>query len=89
LSPVLWFEQAESAFAYYGENLSRDRYHRVLLAMPRSVLKTVSDIGANPPSLGAYECLKDHLLASVGISDYQKADRLMTMPPLGDRCLQT
>jgi hypothetical protein len=85
LSPVLWFEQAESAFAYYGENLSRDRYPRVLLALPESVLKTVSDIVANPPSLGAYECLKDRLLASVRISDYQKADRLMAMPPLGDR----
>jgi len=85
LSPVLWFEQAESAFAYYGENLSRDRYHRVLLALPESVLKTVSDIVSNPPVLEAYECLKDRLLASVRISDYQKADRLMAMPTLGDR----
>jgi hypothetical protein len=85
LSPVLWFEQAESAFAYYGENLSRDRYHRVLLALPESVLKTVSDIVSNPPVSEAYECLKDRLLASVRISDYQKADRLMAMPTLGDR----
>jgi len=85
LSPVLWFEQAESAFAYYGENLSRDRYHRVLLALPESVLKTVSDIVSNPPVVEAYECLKDRLLASVRISDYQKADRLMAMPTLGDR----
>ncbi len=86
LSPVLWFEQAESAFAYYGENLSRDRYHRVLLPLLESVLKTVSDIVANPGT-DAYECLKDRLLASVRISDYQKADRLMAMPALGDRSL--
>ncbi len=81
--PVLWFDQAESAFAYYGENLPRDWYLRVLLALPESVLKTVSDIEANPPGLGAFECLKDRLLASVRISDYQKADRLMAMPALG------
>jgi hypothetical protein len=59
--------------------------HRVLLALPESVLKTVSDIVASPPGLGAYECLKDRLLASVRISDYHKADRLMAMSALGDR----
>ena len=85
LSPVLWFEQAESAFSYYGETVSRDKYHRVLMALPESVLKTVSDIVANPPVTDSYECLKDRLLASVRISDYQKADRLMAMPSLGDR----
>jgi hypothetical protein len=84
-SPVLWFEQAESAFSYYGEHLSRDRYHRVVGALPEFVLKTVSDIVADPPISGAYECLKDRLLASVKVSDYQKADRLMSMPALGDR----
>ena len=57
-SPDLWFGQTEAFFAYYGENLSCDRFQRVLLALPESVLKTVLDIVANPPETGAYECLK-------------------------------
>jgi len=85
LSAALWFEQAESCFTYFGEHDSRSKYHRVLMAMPESALKTVSDIVANPPSIEPYECLKDRLLASVRVSDYQKADKLMAMPSLGDR----
>jgi hypothetical protein len=77
LSPVQWFEQAESAFAA-SPNMAKTCHVTVITescwALPESVLKAVSDIEANPPGLGAFECLKDRLLASVRISDYQKAD---------------
>jgi hypothetical protein len=45
----------------------------------------ILDIVANPQDSGAYMCLKDRLLVSAKKSDYQKADRLMSMSTLGDR----
>jgi hypothetical protein len=84
-SPVLWFAQAEDTFELYGEVCSRKRYLHVVSSLDSAALKSVSDIVENCPGSGAYEVLKARLLAASKVSDYQKADRLMAMPPLGER----
>ena len=84
-SPVLWLAQAEDTFELYGEACNRKRYLHVVSSLDSAALKSVSDIVENCPGSGAYVVLKARLLAASKVSDYQKADRLMAMPSLGER----
>lgn len=84
-NPKLWFAQAEGSFELNGETSSRRKFFRVLAVLDSSVVRQVSDLVENVPLYNPYEALKARLLSASKVSDFQKAEKVMSMPPLGER----
>ena len=81
----LWFAQAEGSFELNGERDSRRKFFRVLSALDPVVIRQVADLVESVPLTAPYEALKARLLSASKVSDYQKAEKVMSLPPLGDR----
>lgn len=82
-APAAWFIQAEAVFRIKNINDSMDRYCHVLAGLPHDSLRLVLDIAESPPTDDPYACIKDRLMQSHQLSDYQRLDKLFNMPPLG------
>jgi hypothetical protein len=86
--PALWFTQAECSFTFKKIEVQFDKYCHIFAAAPR-VPKVGSGPGGEsahrdtPPTLS--DDIHERLIASHQISDFQKAERLFLMPPLGSR----
>ena len=83
--PTLWFAQAEGNFELYGETSSRRKFFRVLNALPEDITRQVADLIEQVPDDNPYELLKGRLLGAAKVSDFQRAEKLMALPALGDR----
>ncbi len=64
-----------------------DRYCHVVAALPHESIRLVADIVEGEPSETPYADIKQWLVASHQLSDFQKAERLFQMPTLGGRKL--
>jgi hypothetical protein len=84
-APVLWFAQAECTFAVKRVVAQFDRYCHVVAALPQESIRLVADIVEGEPSETPYDDIKQRLVASHQLSDFQKAERLFQMPALGGR----
>jgi hypothetical protein len=84
-APALWFAQAECAFTVKHIEAQFDRYCHVVSALPHESLRLVADLVESPPTETPYDDIKTRLVASHQLSDFQKAERLFLMPPLGSR----
>jgi hypothetical protein len=62
-----------------------DRYCHVVAALPHDSLRLVADLVEVPPTASAYDDIKQRLVASHQLSDFQKAEKLFLMQPLGSR----
>jgi hypothetical protein len=62
-----------------------DRYCHVVAALPHKSIRLVADIVEGEPSETPYDDIKQRLVASHQLSDFQKAERLFQMPALGSR----
>jgi hypothetical protein len=78
---ALWFAQAECTFAVK----QFDRYCHVVAALPHESIRLVADIQESEPSEMPYDDIKQRLVASHELSDFQKAEQLFPMPALGGR----
>ncbi len=76
-APALWFGQAECTLAV--------SYCHVVAALPHESIRLVADIVEGEPSETPYDDIKQRLVASHQLSDFQKAERLFQMPALGGR----
>ena len=83
--PTLWFAQAEGNFELYGETSSRRKFFRVLNALPEDITRQVADLIEQVPDDNPYELLKGRLLGAAKVSNFQRAEKLMALPALGDR----
>ena len=85
-NPRMWFKQAEAAFRRSNINNSYIKYDYVLMKLPTEVLDTVVDIvnevEDNTPD--AYERLRDRLIGDYGLTQWQRAARIVDFPGLGD-----
>jgi hypothetical protein len=84
-NPTLWFAQAEGVFELQRENCSRRKFFHVLKALDQVVLRQVADLVECVPVNCPYEILKARLLSAAKKTDFQKAEMVMALPPLGDR----
>jgi hypothetical protein len=84
-APALWFAQAECTFAVKRVVAQFDRYCHVVAALPHESIRLVADIVESEPSETPYDDIKQRLVASHQLSDFQKAERLFQMPALGGR----
>jgi hypothetical protein len=84
-APALWFAQAECTFAVKRVVAQFDRYCHVVAALPHESLRLVANIVEGEPSETPYDDIKQRLVASHQLSDFQKAERLFQMPALGGR----
>ena len=83
--PTLWFAQAEGNFELHGETNSRRKFFRVLNALPEDITRQVADLIESVPEVSPYETLKARLLGAAKVTDFQRAEKLMALPTLGDR----
>jgi hypothetical protein len=84
-APALWFAQAECTFAVKHVTGQFDRYCHVVAALPHESLRMVADLVETPPAATAYDDIKNRLVASHQLTDFQKAEKLFQMPALGSR----
>jgi hypothetical protein len=84
-APALWFAQAECTFGVKRVTAQFDRYCHVVAALPHESIRLVADIVEGEPSETPYDDIKQRLVASHQLSEFQKAERLFQMPALGGR----
>ena len=84
-APKMWFIQAECVF--HSKNLvsSFDKYCHLVSALPHESLRLIMDLAENPPADNPYEAVKDRLLQSHQLTEYQRVEKIMAMPALGAR----
>lgn len=80
----LWFIQAESQFAIRGISQDDTRFHYVVGALDQASAKRCKDLLRSPPTSGKYQALKDSLLQTFELTEYERAHRILHMPVLGD-----
>jgi hypothetical protein len=84
-APGLWFAQAECTFAVKHVTGQFDRYCHVVAALPHESLRMVANLVESLPAATAYDDIKNRLVASHQLTDFQKAEKLFQMPALGSR----
>jgi hypothetical protein len=81
-APALWFSRAECSFLLRNVTEQREKFCLVVQALPRDSMRLVADL---VEAELMYNALKERLLHSHQLTDIQKAELLVDMPPLGDR----
>jgi hypothetical protein len=71
-NPALWFAQAKCQFQVKGVTGQFDRYCHVVSALQHESLRLVADLVEAPPSETAFDDIKQRLVASHQLSDFQK-----------------
>ena len=83
--PRVWFAQAESQFAIRKITAAETKYHYVVAALDQETATRVLDVIEEIPTSNPYQTLKDRLLDSFQLSEYERASALLHMAPLGDQ----
>ena len=66
--------------------MSLTKYHYVVASLTMEAAGRVMGlVEAVPPGGEPYTVLKDALLSAFSLSDYQRAEAIYSLPPLGDR----
>jgi hypothetical protein len=84
-SPTAWFRAVEAQFVVRGVNNPLDKFYVVLTALSKANMDRVKHIIKAEPDKHSYQNLKDGLVASHVMSDYEKVDKLVNMMPLNGR----
>jgi hypothetical protein len=84
-SPAAWFRAAEAQFVIRGVTDPLEKFYVVLSALSESNVDRVRHIVEAEPSPESYQHLKDGLVASHVMSDYERIDKLVSMQPLNGR----
>ena len=82
--PAIWFAQTEAQFGLRRITVDNTKYYYVLAALDQDTAPRLLDLIANPPDEGKYDTLKTRLLTTFGLSEREKASRLLHFRPLGD-----
>jgi hypothetical protein len=83
--PDMWFVQAECIFASRRVTNSFDKYCLLVGALPHESLRLVMDLCRDPPQERPYEAVKARLMQSHELTEFQRVEKIMSMPPLGAR----
>jgi hypothetical protein len=83
--PASWFRLAEGQFALRNVADPVTRYYHVLAALSVDSVRLVRHVLHDDTGPESFTRLRASLLASHSLSNYQKMERMMRLPPLGDR----
>jgi hypothetical protein len=83
--PASWFRLTEGQFALRNVADPVTRYYHVLAALSVDSVRLVRHVLHDDTGPESYDRLRASLLASHSLSNYQKMERMMRLPPLGDR----
>lgn len=84
-APAMWFAKAELQFEIHNITTERKRFAYVADALSYEASRLVADLITSPPVELPYKALKDRLLLTTQLTPVQMADKLFSMPDLGDR----
>ncbi len=82
--PEIWFAQAEAQFNLRGIVADNTKYYYLVAALDQSTASRLIDILEQPPQDDKYGKLKARLIATFGLSDQERALRLLHFRELGD-----
>ena len=83
--PNAWFTYIESRFRLRNIVEEQAKFDHVLSALPEDVVGQVLDLVEMAPADNPYTFLKGRILETHQLSDYEKWDQLMKVPPMGGR----
>lgn len=83
-SAAAWFGVAEAQFNIRGVTSQRDKFALVSAVLPEASGRRVTHLLAAPGD-NCYDDLRAALLAAHQLTAYQKAEKLLSSEPLGDR----
>ena len=84
--PELWFHNLECQFALRHITVDMTKYLYAASKIDPTCTGNIKDIMENIPSDGtAYQTLKTRMLETYGLTDEERADRLLDQSPIGDR----
>ena len=84
-SPVAWFGAAEAQFHLRRVFSEAVPFCPVAVEMDKDTLKKVVHLVSAPGPVAPYSALKDALLASHQLTDFQNVEMLLAMRPLGSQ----
>ncbi|KAM8887733.1 uncharacterized protein ACB058_006878 [Synchiropus picturatus] len=82
--PAPWFQHVEALFHLRGVVADESRYFLVVAALDRQSTRRVMQLLRAPPRHGKYVALKQLLLRRYSLSAAERADKLLSLPGLGD-----
>ena len=82
-APVAWFRAAEAQFTLWRVMSQVERFCHVTAALDKHSLKKIVHLVVTPDPTFPYDSLKDALLASHQLTDFQWVELLLTMELLG------
>lgn len=80
----VWFTQAEAQFAVRNITASQTKFYHTVASLDQETAQRVVDLLENPPAGDPYKSLKDRLLETFALSEYERGQRLLGWPILGD-----
>ena len=83
--PSVWFAQAEAQFAIREIKDETTKYYYLVAALDQETAVRVLDDLQVVPKSKPYSTLKQRLVDTFVMSDYEKAAAILHMPPLGDQ----
>ncbi len=84
VQPEVWFVQTEAQFTLRGITTEDTKYFYVIAALDQDTATRLLDLISNPPAENKYQAIKTRLLATFGLSNRERAARLLHFRPLGD-----
>ena len=84
-APVAWFAAVEAQFQLRQVTSQSERFCHLTAALDKASLKKVVHIVTAPDPLRPYTVLKEALLTSHHMTDFQRVELLHAMEPLGGR----
>ena len=82
--PEVWFAQTEAQFGLRSVSTDETKYYYVLAALDQDTATRLIDLIGNPPTTNKYQTLKDRLINTFGLTERERASRLLHFRPLGD-----
>ena len=80
-----WFAQAEAEFTLRGITADSTKYSHVVAALTGDAATTAEELIINPPDTNKYQAIKDFLVGAYGLTESERAERLLHMEDLGTR----
>ena len=84
-APVAWFAAVEAQFSLRRVTSEEERFCHVTTALDKQSIKKVVHLVVSPHPAAPYSKLKEALLASHQLTDFQRVELLHAMEPLGSR----
>lgn len=83
--PDTWMEQVEAQFAIRGIVVDSTKFYHVVAALDPPTARRLRDTIRNAPDGARYPALKARLVTAFGLSENERANRILNMHSLGDR----